>query len=189
MGPIDQVFGYWANFNHPYIEVEDTAVAVIRFKSGALGNVIVSNSQNPALYGKVHIYGQNGATAGVLTDGGAMFIAGMSTIAEPPVNDVWTIPGEEGLLKQWQDEDSEFFLKNGRYEILSSVADQRFSSIDDKRPRADDHRRGGPQNSRTIHRPSTDHNATISQSNSPCSVVFQTASVAEVHDDSNFKHK
>src|SRR4029453_5383321 len=29
--------GGWAKLNHPYIEVEDTALAVIRFKSGALG--------------------------------------------------------------------------------------------------------------------------------------------------------
>jgi hypothetical protein len=35
--------------NHPYIEVEDTAVAVVKFKNGALGNIIVSNSQNPAI--------------------------------------------------------------------------------------------------------------------------------------------
>ena len=39
---------------------------------------VVSNSQNPALYGKVHIFGENGAGVGVQTDGGAMFIAGMS---------------------------------------------------------------------------------------------------------------
>ena len=37
----------------------------------------------------------NGASVGVQTDGGAMFIAGMSTGAEPPVNDLWTVPGEE----------------------------------------------------------------------------------------------
>ena len=55
MGDIDEVYGVWKNYNHPYIEVEDTAVAVIKFKNGALGNIIVSNSQNPGLYGKVHV--------------------------------------------------------------------------------------------------------------------------------------
>jgi len=39
-----------------------------------------------------------------------MFIAGMSSITEPPINDLWTIPGEEALLKQWQKEDSDLFL-------------------------------------------------------------------------------
>ncbi len=111
MGPVDELFGCWANLNHPYIEVEDTSLAIIRFKNGALGNIIVSNSQNPALYGKVAVYGQNGASVGVQTDGGAMFIAGRSSITEPPINDFWKISGEEGMLEKWQKEDSEFFLK------------------------------------------------------------------------------
>ena len=61
MGPIEELFGYWANLNHPTIEVEDTAVAVVRFKSGALGSVLVSNSQKPGFYGKIHVHGENGA--------------------------------------------------------------------------------------------------------------------------------
>ncbi len=109
LGPIRELFGYWDNLNHPYIEVEDTAAAVLRFQNGALGNILVSNSQNPALYGKVHVHGNNGSSIGVQTDGGAMFIAGMSTITEPPVNDLWTIPGEESLLAQWKEEDHAFF--------------------------------------------------------------------------------
>lgn len=109
MGPIDELFGYWSNLNHPYIEVEDTALAVIKFKNGGIGNIIVSNSQNPALFGKVHIHGENGASIGVQTDGGAMFIAGMSNITEPPVNDIWTIKGEAGMLEKWKKEDTEFF--------------------------------------------------------------------------------
>jgi UDP-N-acetyl-2-amino-2-deoxyglucuronate dehydrogenase len=109
MGEIEEVYGIWRNLNHPYIEVEDTALAVIRFKSGAIGNIVVSNSQKPGIFGKVHVHGENGASAGVQTDGGAMFIAGMSGIAEPPVNDLWTIPGEEHLLKEWIKHDTEIF--------------------------------------------------------------------------------
>jgi len=45
----------------------------------------------------------------VQTDGGAMFIAGMSSVLEPPVNDLWTIPGEEQMLKDWVREDSGLF--------------------------------------------------------------------------------
>ena len=109
MGEVDEVYGVWKNLNHPYIEVEDTAVAVVKFKNGGVGSIVVSNSQDPALYGKVHIFGDNGAAAGVQTDGGAMFIAGMSTITEPPVNDLWTVPGEAELLPTWKQEDSAFF--------------------------------------------------------------------------------
>jgi UDP-N-acetyl-2-amino-2-deoxyglucuronate dehydrogenase len=109
MGPIDELYGYWANLNHPYIEVEDTAIAVLKFKNGGLGSIVVSNSINPALYGKVHVYGENGASVGVQTDGGAMFIAGMSSIQEPPVNDLWTVKGEENMLEVWKKEDTDFF--------------------------------------------------------------------------------
>ncbi|MFC1765353.1 Gfo/Idh/MocA family protein [Planctomycetota bacterium] len=109
MGPIAELFGYWDNLNHPYIEVDDTAVAVIRFQNGGLGNLILSNSQNPALYGKVLVHGSNGASVGVQTDGGAMFIAGISEIEEAPINDHWTIPGEMEQLAKWQAEDTKLF--------------------------------------------------------------------------------
>lgn len=109
MGEIDEVYGLWKNLNHPYIEVEDTAVAIIKFKNGGIGNIIVSNSQKPGIYGKVHVHGENGASVGVQTDGGAMFVAGMSTVLEPPVNDLWTVPGEEKKLAKWVKKDSEFF--------------------------------------------------------------------------------
>jgi len=109
MGEIDEVYGIWRNLNHPYIEVDDTAVAIVKFKSGAIGNILVSNSQKPGLYGKIHIHGNNGSSVGVQTDGGAMFIAGRTGVAEPPVNDLWTIPGEEGLLKGWISEDTDTF--------------------------------------------------------------------------------
>lgn len=109
MGPIDKVFAIWDNLNHPYIEVEDTAVAVIRFKNGGIGSIIVSNSQKPGIHGKVQVHGSNGASVGVQTDGGAMFIAGMTSVLEPPVNDLWTVPGEEHLLDRWKVEDTATF--------------------------------------------------------------------------------
>ena len=105
MGPIDELFGYWANLNHPYIEVEDTAIAVVRFKSGALGTVEVSNSQKPGLYGKLHVHGENGASVGVQTDRGSSFISGVTQTGQAAINDIWTVPGEEDLLDQWQEED------------------------------------------------------------------------------------
>ncbi len=105
MGEIDEITGDWANLNHPTIEVEDTALAMVRFKSGGLGSIVTSLSQRPGIYTKVHIHGSSGASVGVETDRGATFIAGVSEIAEPPLNDLWTIPGEEGLLATFQAED------------------------------------------------------------------------------------
>jgi predicted dehydrogenase len=112
MGPIDELFGYWDNFNHPYIEVEDTALAVVRFKSGALGQILVSNSQKPGFYGKIHIHGSNGASIGAQTEGGSPFVAGVTTEVEPPINDVWTVPGEEASLITWQEQDRQFASEN-----------------------------------------------------------------------------
>lgn len=110
MGEVDEVYGVWENFNHPYIEVEDTAAAIVRFKSGAIGNLIMSNSQNPGLYGNVHVHGSNGASIGTQIDGGSAFIAGMTTIAEAPYNDIWTIRGEEDRLEEMKAADSKEFL-------------------------------------------------------------------------------
>jgi predicted dehydrogenase len=112
MGPIEEVFGYWDNYNHPYIEVEDTAVAVLRFRNGGMGTILVSNSQKPGFYGKIHVHGENGASVGVQTDGGSPFVSGVSENVEPPFNDIWTVPGEECLLAQWQAEDIAFFQEH-----------------------------------------------------------------------------
>lgn len=109
MGEAESVFGIWTNVNHPYIEVDDTAVAIVRFKNGGLGNIVVSNSQKPGLFGKVHVHGQNGASVGVQTDGGSMFIAGRTGITEPAVNDIWSVPGEENELAGFIADDTAFF--------------------------------------------------------------------------------
>ncbi len=136
MGPVVELFGIWSNLNHPFIEVEDTAVAVLRFASGAIGNIVVSNSQKPGIYGKVHVHGTNGSTVGVQTDGGAMFIAGMTTVTEPPVNDLWTVPGEEGQLDAWRADDTEHFqsIDPTRYYHRLQIADFLQSIITDREP-------------------------------------------------------
>ena len=109
MGPAAEVSGAWANLNHPTVEVDDTAVATIRFQNGGLGSIATSLSQKPGIYTKVHIHGSNGASVGVETDRGATFIAGVSEIAEPPLTDLWTIPGEEAQLAEFQREDRAAF--------------------------------------------------------------------------------
>lgn len=109
MGPIEEICGYWSNLNHPSIEVDDTAVACIRFQSGALASIVTSVSQRPGIHTKVHIHGSNGASVGVQTDTGATFIAGVSEPEEPAVNDLWTVPGEEHLLAEFIEHDRRQF--------------------------------------------------------------------------------
>jgi UDP-N-acetyl-2-amino-2-deoxyglucuronate dehydrogenase len=116
MGPIQEVFGYWGNLNHPFVEVEDTAVGVVRFQNGALGTILLSNSQKPGFYGKIHVHGSTGASVGVQTEGGSPFISGVTETVDPPINDIWTVPGEESLLPQWQVEDTD---RCNRIDIMS----------------------------------------------------------------------
>ncbi len=109
MGPIAEISGYWANVNHPSVEVDDTAVAVLRFQNGGLGSIVTSVAQRPGIYTRVHVHGTNGASVGVETDRGATFVAGVSRVKEPALNDVWTIPGEENRLAEFQAEDRAHF--------------------------------------------------------------------------------
>ena len=105
MGEPLEVDGFTANVNHPEIEVEDTAVAVVRFGSGGLATLTASNAQRPGLWGRVHLHGRNGASVGVETDRGSSFVAGMSA-PSPARNDLWTIPGEARLIESWPAEDA-----------------------------------------------------------------------------------
>jgi UDP-N-acetyl-2-amino-2-deoxyglucuronate dehydrogenase len=104
MGDPVEVDAWTDNINHPGLEVEDTAVAIVRFANGGLATIVASNSQNPGLHAHVHVHGQNGASIGVETDRGSIFVAGVSspTLAR---NDLWTIPGEEAMPERWAIED------------------------------------------------------------------------------------
>jgi UDP-N-acetyl-2-amino-2-deoxyglucuronate dehydrogenase len=105
MGPAAEIHAYWDNYNHPGIEVDDTVVASIRFKNGGMGSVVLSNSQKPGLYGKIHVHGSSGASVGAEIDSGSPFISGVTEKMDPPFNDIWTIPGEEQNIKPWTEED------------------------------------------------------------------------------------
>lgn len=109
LGDIDELFGYWDNFNHPSIEVEDTAMAMLRFKNGAIGQFLVSNSVNPGLWGKVRIFGENGAVISAQVEGGSSFISGVTTKVEPAYTDIWTLQTETGEIDRWKAADTELF--------------------------------------------------------------------------------
>ena len=136
MGPISELMGYWGNLNHPGVEVEDTAVAVMKFQSGALGVLAVSNSQNPGIHAKIQVFGDNGAGVGVQTDGGSPFISGVTVDVDPPLNDLWTIPDESNMLGEWQAADKEFCQKINVMEFyhLTQIEDFLEAIINDKEP-------------------------------------------------------
>ena len=61
MGPVQAVQAFSANLGHPYIEVEDTAVAALRFANGALGVIHGTTSAWPGLPARVEISGTAGS--------------------------------------------------------------------------------------------------------------------------------
>jgi UDP-N-acetyl-2-amino-2-deoxyglucuronate dehydrogenase len=63
MGSAALVSGFTATLAHERIEVEDTAVAVIRFKSGALGVIQATTSVHPGYPKTISIHGDRGSAA------------------------------------------------------------------------------------------------------------------------------
>ncbi len=60
MGPVTHITGFTATLAHERIEVEDTAVACLRFASGALGVIEATTSVYPGLPKTVAVHGDRG---------------------------------------------------------------------------------------------------------------------------------
>jgi UDP-N-acetyl-2-amino-2-deoxyglucuronate dehydrogenase len=137
MGPAAELHAYWDNYNHPGVEVDDTVVASVRFKSGGMGSIVLSNSQRPGLWGKIHIHGSSGASVGAEIDSGSPFISGVTEKMDPPFNDIWTVPGEENCLRVWDREDRSrpwnvmtHYHQMQLADFLSAVSENREHTVD-----------------------------------------------------------
>ncbi len=60
MGPVTHISGFTATLAHERIEVEDTAVACLRFASGALGVIQATTSVHPGLPKTIAVHGDRG---------------------------------------------------------------------------------------------------------------------------------
>jgi predicted dehydrogenase len=61
MGPVQAIAGFRATLAHERIEVEDTAVACLQFKNGALGVIQATTSAWPGLPKTIGIHGDRGS--------------------------------------------------------------------------------------------------------------------------------
>ncbi len=61
MGEVESVMAFTATLAHERIEVEDTAVAALRFKNGALGVIEAATSAYPGLLKRTEIHGNAGS--------------------------------------------------------------------------------------------------------------------------------
>jgi predicted dehydrogenase len=60
MGPVRQISGFTAMLAHERIEVEDTAVACLRFANGALGVIEATTSVHPGFPKTIAVHGDRG---------------------------------------------------------------------------------------------------------------------------------
>ncbi|WP_049780097.1 Gfo/Idh/MocA family protein [Saccharolobus islandicus] len=74
-GEVEEVSGFVDNLTHDGIEVEDTAVAIMRYKNGALGTISQTVSMKPTTYQyrKIRVNGSNGFVE--ITDGSLSTVA------------------------------------------------------------------------------------------------------------------
>ncbi len=61
VGPIEELFAYTATLAHERIEVEDTAVATVKFKNGALGVIEGTTAAYPGFFKKLELCGTEGS--------------------------------------------------------------------------------------------------------------------------------
>jgi predicted dehydrogenase len=59
-GPVAEVFAYAGTKNHERIEVEDTLVGVLRYQSGAYGQIAAATSLWPGSPKSLHVHGTDG---------------------------------------------------------------------------------------------------------------------------------
>lgn len=61
MGPVESVFAHTTTSIHERIEVEDVAVATLKFKSGALGSLVSTTAAFPGLTTRIEVFGEKGS--------------------------------------------------------------------------------------------------------------------------------
>src|SRR5215217_7749555 len=61
MGPVVQVSAYAGLLAHERIEVEDTAVAILKFAGGALGTIVATTAAYPGLTTRITVHGDRGS--------------------------------------------------------------------------------------------------------------------------------
>nr|MBA2784416.1 Gfo/Idh/MocA family oxidoreductase [Rubrobacteraceae bacterium] len=61
MGPVLEVTAYTGLLAHERIEVEDTAVAILKFVNGTLGTIVATTAAYPGLTARIAVHGDRGS--------------------------------------------------------------------------------------------------------------------------------
>lgn len=65
-GPVASVYGVCQRRRHPYIEAEDTALALVKYRGGAAGVIEATTSISPGFARRVEVHGEKGT---IILDG------------------------------------------------------------------------------------------------------------------------
>ena len=66
MGDVESIYGKTSTLTHERLEGEDNAVALVKYKSGAIGVIVGSTSIQPAQPRRIELHGKNGS---IILDG------------------------------------------------------------------------------------------------------------------------
>lgn len=80
MGPVESVFAFAKALRYPHIESEDTLVASIKFKSGALGVIEATTSVAPGFKRRLEISGEKGT---IILDGDEIGVWSLEGESQP----------------------------------------------------------------------------------------------------------
>ncbi|UOF89490.1 Gfo/Idh/MocA family oxidoreductase [Fodinisporobacter ferrooxydans] len=61
MGPVASVYAHCETLGHERIEVEDAAVATVRFRNGAIGTIVGTTCAYPGLTTRIEVFGKDGS--------------------------------------------------------------------------------------------------------------------------------
>ncbi|TXK84154.1 Gfo/Idh/MocA family protein [Paenibacillus sp. N3.4] len=61
MGPVESVTAYCKTAGHDRIEVEDIAVAILKFRNGAIGTLLGTTCAYPGLSARIEVFGKDGS--------------------------------------------------------------------------------------------------------------------------------
>jgi UDP-N-acetyl-2-amino-2-deoxyglucuronate dehydrogenase len=86
MGPVESIFGHTDTLVRQRIEVEDTAVACLRFANGALGTIEACTSAHKGQPARLELRGEKGTV--IVEDGNVI---------------LWDVPGEEDFVVEKAD--------------------------------------------------------------------------------------
>ena len=127
---VAEVSGYWANLNHPSVEVEDTPSRSSGSRTAAWARSSPACRRSRGSTPRCTFTGQTARPSASRPTAARPSSPACRRSPSRPLNDLWTIPGEEDRLARFQAEDRARFRGDRRREPLPCAPDRRLPPRD-----------------------------------------------------------